>query len=225
MGLLRLRARRGSNGRLPLPLLAAAAVVVVIAALVGGAAAQGSTPSGPGPNYFDPKNFNPSMAVVIVVLVTAFFFLGFFSIYIRRCSGGPLGGGGPPGEYGGAGRFMFASAAMARSTRRARGLDRAVLESFPTVAYADVKAHKGGGGGGGVVLECAVCISEFDDDEILRLLPRCSHAFHVDCIDAWLASHVTCPVCRSNLSVVDAPPPPPPVTTTATAAPEQFLLG
>ncbi|VAI49637.1 unnamed protein product [Triticum turgidum subsp. durum] len=48
-------------------------------------------------------------------------------------------------------------------------------------------------------LECAVCLSEFEDEDRLRLLPKCSHAFHPDCIGEWLASHVTCPVCRRNL--------------------------
>ncbi|GJN03815.1 hypothetical protein PR202_ga21296 [Eleusine coracana subsp. coracana] len=136
------------------------------------------------------------MAIVLVVLITAFFLLGFFSVYLRRCAGPPLGG---PDEYPAA-RIAFAS-------RRARGLDRAVLDSFPTMAYADVKAHKG-------VLECAVCLSEFDDDDTLRLLlPACAHAFHADCIDAWLASHVTCPVCRAVLlpgahqNASAAPPP------------------
>ncbi|CAI0628730.1 unnamed protein product [Linum tenue] len=32
-------------------------------------------------------------------------------------------------------------------------------------------------------LECAVCISKFEDVEILRLLPQCKHAFHINCID------------------------------------------
>uniref|UniRef100_A0A8R7U2I5 RING-type E3 ubiquitin transferase n=1 Tax=Triticum urartu TaxID=4572 RepID=A0A8R7U2I5_TRIUA len=63
------------------------------------------------------------------------------------------------------------------------------------MAYADVKEHKAVKG----ALECAVCLSEFDDDETLRLLPKCSHVFHPDCIDTWLASHITCPVCRANL--------------------------
>ncbi|ONK74155.1 uncharacterized protein A4U43_C03F3330 [Asparagus officinalis] len=57
-------------------------------------------------------------------------------------------------------------------------------------------------------LECAVCLSEFDDDESLRLLPRCDHVFHPDCIDAWLAAHVTCPVCRCNLEEPPADPQP-----------------
>ena len=45
-------------------------------------------------------------------------------------------------------------------------------------------------------LECVVCLNQFEDDELLRLLPKCSHAFHPDCIDTWLFSHTTCLVCR-----------------------------
>lgn len=48
------------------------------------------------------------------------------------------------------------------------------------------------------VLECAVCLSEFEDNEELHLLPRCSHVLHLDCIDAWLASHVICPIYHAN---------------------------
>ncbi|KAG8474906.1 hypothetical protein CXB51_031632 [Gossypium anomalum] len=49
-------------------------------------------------------------------------------------------------------------------------------------------------------LECAVCLSEFEDDEALRVILKCCHVFHLDCIDAWLAYHVTCPVCRAKLT-------------------------
>ncbi|KAF7033320.1 hypothetical protein CFC21_044430 [Triticum aestivum] len=90
--------------------------------------------------YYTTK-FSPSRATVIIVLIViliAFFFLL------------PIG------------------AAAARPRRHQRGLDPAVLETFPTMAYADVKEHKAVKG----ALECAVCLSEFDDDETLRLLPN-----------------------------------------------------
>lgn len=132
--------------------------------------------------YFTNANFNPSMAIVIVVLISAFFFLGFFSIYIRQCTGAS------------ADRNSTRGLAAARS-RRQRGLDQEVLSTFPTLVYSEVKEHKIGKG----ALECAVCLCEFEDDETLRLLPKCDHVFHPDCIDAWLAAHVTCPVCRTNL--------------------------
>ena len=40
-------------------------------------------------------------------------------------------------------------------------------------------------------------------DEMLRRLPACKHEFHESCIDEWLASHTTCPMCRCSL----LPPP------------------
>lgn len=45
--------------------------------------------------------------------------------------------------------------------------------------------------------ECSVCLGEFEHDESLRLLPKCSHAFHIPCIDTWLRSHKNCPLCRA----------------------------
>ncbi|KAJ1434914.1 Zinc finger, RING-type [Sesbania bispinosa] len=47
--------------------------------------------------------------------------------------------------------------------------------------------------------ECVVCLSEFQEDENLRLLPKCHHAFHLPCIDTWLRSHTNCPMCRAPI--------------------------
>ncbi|THG22370.1 RING-H2 finger protein ATL54-like [Camellia sinensis] len=47
--------------------------------------------------------------------------------------------------------------------------------------------------------ECLVCLSEFQEDETLRLLPKCNHAFHIPCIDTWLRSHTNCPLCRAGI--------------------------
>ncbi|KAL0559828.1 hypothetical protein IC582_000206 [Cucumis melo] len=67
--------------------------------------------------------------------------------------------------------------------------------------------------------ECSVCLSEFEEDETLRLLPKCSHAFHLPCIDTWLRSHTNCPMCRapvvaqSSAAAASPPPPRPPAET------------
>ncbi|TVU03241.1 hypothetical protein EJB05_37849, partial [Eragrostis curvula] len=81
-----------------------------------------------------------------------------------------------------------------------RGLNPAVVATFPIVRYWEIVEHEG-------VLDCAVCLTAFEDDDDLRLLPHCSHAFHSECIDPWLQARVTCPLCRANL---EKPPPPPP---------------
>ncbi|XP_050379876.1 E3 ubiquitin-protein ligase ATL4-like [Argentina anserina] len=48
--------------------------------------------------------------------------------------------------------------------------------------------------------DCAICLSEFEPDDDLRLLPLCLHAFHVECIDTWLAGESRiCPICRAEI--------------------------
>ncbi|KDP40622.1 hypothetical protein JCGZ_24621 [Jatropha curcas] len=72
-----------------------------------------------------------------------------------------------------------------------RGLELSVLKSLPIVIFQS-KDFKDG-------LECAVCLSEVAEGEKTRLLPKCNHGFHVDCIDMWFQSHSTCPLCRNSV--------------------------
>ncbi|KAK6805481.1 hypothetical protein RDI58_003266 [Solanum bulbocastanum] len=55
--------------------------------------------------------------------------------------------------------------------------------------------------------ECCVCLSEFEEDETLRILPKCNHAFHIPCIDTWLRSHTNCPMCRAGIVIAPAAAP------------------
>ncbi|KAK2996369.1 hypothetical protein RJ639_022860 [Escallonia herrerae] len=143
-------------------------------------------PPPPGYPYASKIKVSPSTAIVLVCVITAFFVLGCLSIFARQCTDRfALSAINDPGGGGG----------LLRRMATARGLDAEVIDTFPMFLYAEVKGLKIGKG----ALECAVCLNEFEEAETLRLLPSCSHVFHPDCIDAWLASHVTCPVCRSNL--------------------------
>ena len=47
--------------------------------------------------------------------------------------------------------------------------------------------------------DCPVCLEAMKAGEPARRLPACAHAFHVGCIDMWLDSHATCPVCRCHV--------------------------
>ena len=47
-------------------------------------------------------------------------------------------------------------------------------------------------------VECAVCLEALQADDVARDLP-CHHTFHRKCIDTWLSSNHTCPVCRQDL--------------------------
>ncbi|KAJ7525870.1 hypothetical protein O6H91_17G071800 [Diphasiastrum complanatum] len=49
--------------------------------------------------------------------------------------------------------------------------------------------------------ECMICLSDFNDGEMIRILPNCSHIFHAQCIDLWFFSQISCPVCRKSLAL------------------------
>ncbi len=53
--------------------------------------------------------------------------------------------------------------------------------------------------GGDSGISCAVCLSNYTNDEELRVLP-CGHRFHCDCVDRWLTQQSrTCPLCSKRV--------------------------
>ncbi|KAL9224136.1 hypothetical protein vseg_000203 [Gypsophila vaccaria] len=74
------------------------------------------------------------------------------------------------------------------------GVDQSYIDTLPLFFYKSIIGLKD-------PFDCAVCLCEFELNDTLRLLPKCSHAFHMECIDTWLLSHSTCPLCRSSLLV------------------------
>ncbi|KAL1329560.1 hypothetical protein AAHE18_12G050400 [Arachis hypogaea] len=47
--------------------------------------------------------------------------------------------------------------------------------------------------------QCVICLADFREREVLRIMPKCNHTFHLSCIDIWLRKQSTCPVCRLPL--------------------------
>ncbi|KAK4283845.1 hypothetical protein QN277_000751 [Acacia crassicarpa] len=133
-------------------------------------------------------SFRPSLAVVMAILTFLFFVTFCLLIYVKCCSfrGDSTVYGNPESQP-----WLFRT----RSTRFS-GIDKAVVESLPFFRFSSLKGSKEG-------LECAVCLSKFEDVEILRLLPKCKHAFHINCIDHWLEEHSSCPLCRHKVDPED----------------------
>eukprot|EP00250_Pteridium_aquilinum_P016771 c23285_g5_i1 orf=134-1933(+) len=142
-------------------------------------------------------SFHPSIAVIIGVLSSMFSITFLILLYAKHCKRPPVS------IYGGADHDVINPAPLAHLgpagllfTDRDSGLDRAVVEGLPMFSFSALKGMKEG-------LECAVCLSRYDNPEVLRLLPKCKHAFHMECVDKWLNSHSTCPLCRVRVDAQD----------------------
>ncbi|CAM0910414.1 unnamed protein product [Alopecurus aequalis] len=94
--------------------------------------------------------------------------------------------------------------------------DVAVLPKF---TYHAASPSRWGGVGkakAAAVDSCAVCLEELRERQLVRMLPSCKHYFHANCVDVWLLSRATCPVCRASprpekvrQGVASMSPPPP----------------
>lgn len=70
------------------------------------------------------------------------------------------------------------------------GLDQAVIDSYPKFPFSKSNTH--------LDSVCSICLCEYKDSEMLRMLPDCRHCFHLYCVDAWLKLNASCPVCRNS---------------------------
>lgn len=85
-----------------------------------------------------------------------------------------------------------------------RGLARAEIDQLLSYRYSEEGEEGGGGAGEGgngsrQQTSCVVCMCDFEARQVLRVLP-CAHEFHAKCVDKWLRSNRTCPICRGNAS-------------------------
>ncbi|CAL9232280.1 unnamed protein product [Arabidopsis halleri] len=71
------------------------------------------------------------------------------------------------------------------------GLSKDIREMLPIVIYKESFTVKD--------TQCSVCLGDYQAEEKLQQMPSCGHTFHMECIDLWLTSHTTCPLCRLSL--------------------------
>ncbi|KAJ7533524.1 hypothetical protein O6H91_13G053700 [Diphasiastrum complanatum] len=121
-------------------------------------------------------HFDGHTVIVIVLAASSFLFFGIFAFYTKKCCAPRAIPTRQP-------------AVDQRPGQKTEGLDRELIETLPVVEYSAASTAKN-------CTECAVCLTDFQERDKTRLLPNCNHAFHPECIDMWLFSHSTCPLCR-----------------------------
>ncbi|KAG8093865.1 hypothetical protein GUJ93_ZPchr0012g19361 [Zizania palustris] len=151
------------------------------------------------------SRISPAVVFVLVIFAVVLLVSGFLHLLVRfllrRSRAGATGDAGAGEEEVGGGGGGGEETALQRQLQQLfhlhdAGLDQAVIDALPVFLYREVV---GAGAGAKEPFDCAVCLCEFAGDDRLRLLPLCGHAFHIDCIDTWLLSNSTCPLCRCAL--------------------------
>ncbi|AQK71782.1 RING-H2 finger protein ATL7 [Zea mays] len=71
------------------------------------------------------------------------------------------------------------------------GLKKEMREMLPVVIFKESFLIR--------ETQCSVCLAEYEPDERLQKIPPCGHTFHINCIDHWLSTNTTCPLCRVSL--------------------------
>ncbi|CAH8381432.1 unnamed protein product [Eruca vesicaria subsp. sativa] len=142
----------------------------------------------PPPSFLDdddssPSTFSPLLIALIGILATAFILVTYYTLiskYRRRHSNSS----------------SFDVEFTNSNAAAGDGLNDALIKSIKVYKYKKGDGHVDGS-------DCSVCLSEFEEDESLRLLPKCNHAFHLPCIDTWLRSHSNCPLCRAYVTGIN----------------------
>ncbi|KAL6861160.1 hypothetical protein ACP4OV_016860 [Aristida adscensionis] len=147
------------------------------------------------------RKLSPGILLVVAILAMVFFIFGLLNLLVqnllrlrrgrrRRRRVGDAEDASPTAFQGQLGQLFHLHDA---------GVDQAFIDALPVFPYRAVAGRRKD------PFDCAVCLCEFAMDDKLRLLPTCGHAFHVPCIDAWLLSHSTCPLCRGSILAEASP--------------------
>ncbi|XP_009759313.1 RING-H2 finger protein ATL7-like [Nicotiana tabacum] len=71
------------------------------------------------------------------------------------------------------------------------GLKKEVREMLPIIVFKQSFSVND--------TQCSVCLGDYEAEDKLQQIPACGHTFHMDCIDHWLVTHNTCPLCRRSI--------------------------
>ncbi|XAR63330.1 hypothetical protein NMG60_11023235 [Bertholletia excelsa] len=159
-------------------------------------------PPPPLPDDDSGTKFSPLILAIIGVLAGTLLLLTYFTILSKYCRARRGHDRGHDQEDHPIAELEGIRRSRTNFEQSSNGLEEALVRSIAVFRYTKEDRLIEG-------TECAVCLGEFREGEGLRLLPNCTHAFHLPCIDTWLKSHSNCPLCRSDVLSGQSLPPPP----------------
>jgi E3 ubiquitin-protein ligase ATL10/75/76/77/78 len=135
----------------------------------------------PGPRTYPIQLDSTATAMTALVLLIALFFLCFFSACAHRLFS----------LVHRRDTNLYSPSVLSHPRRfmphpPPYGVDMDTLQSLPVV-----KGRKEFGC-------CVVCLNDFEEKDHVKVIPRCGHGFHPGCIDVWLLTQGSCPVCRCS---------------------------
>ncbi|XP_009619570.1 RING-H2 finger protein ATL54-like [Nicotiana tomentosiformis] len=142
------------------------------------------------------QNISPYIIISVALLASLFLLLSYYIIVVRNCTNWSRRRHSRTQSEGVSEEFLDENRGPVIDYPiwyiNTVGLQPAVINLITIFKYKR---------GNGLIdgTECSVCLNEFQDDDSLRLLPKCNHAFHIHCIDTWLRSHTNCPLCRAAI--------------------------
>ncbi|KZV56552.1 ring finger protein [Dorcoceras hygrometricum] len=144
---------------------------------------------------------SPISLLLVVILAIVVFIFGMLQLVIRRFTKRPTfssvshSNGSFPADASSSRIFQRQLQQLFRM--HDSGLDQSLLDILPVFYYKEIIGLK-------EPFDCAVCLGEFSNSDKLKLLPDCSHAFHIHCIDTWLMSNSACPLCRTPITHISS---------------------
>ncbi|KAJ7943611.1 RING-H2 finger protein [Quillaja saponaria] len=147
----------------------------------------------PSPSSSSASEISPAILFIVVILAVIFFLsclLHFLVRYLMKKTSSSISESNRYPEMSGS--HAFRRQLQQLFHLHDSGLDQAFIDALPVFVYKEIIGLK-------EPFDCAICLCEFSEPDKLRLIPLCNHAFHIDCIDTWLLSNSTCPLCRGTL--------------------------
>ncbi|GLJ54822.1 hypothetical protein SUGI_1177430 [Cryptomeria japonica] len=131
--------------------------------------------------YLGAKNSVDNILIVLVALLCALLFAFFFNSVVRCALHWTRSRRVESPEE---------SAAGASNTE----MRRKFVVDIPSLVFGAPGSNPPGLG-----TDCPICLGGFTEGEKVRMLPKCNHGFHAQCIDKWLFTRPSCPTCRESL--------------------------